>query len=64
MIIKYYINPKSVLIFANILLKNNVSQRRASDSVTGFSVHSKPADVQNVSCLGLCGKDICPKSSA
>ena len=27
-------------------------------------VLSNPADAQNVSCLGLCGRDICPKSSA
>ena len=25
---------------------------------------SNPADAQNVSCLGLCGREICPKSSA
>ena len=36
----------------------------ASDSVTNFSALSNPADTQNVSCLGLCGRDICPKSYA
>ena len=25
---------------------------------------SNPADAQNVSCLGLCSRDICPKSSS
>ena len=39
-------------------------KRGASDSVTDSSVLSNPADAQNVSCLGLCGRDICPKSSA
>ena len=29
-----------------------------------LSVLSNPADDQNVSCLGLCSKDICPKNSA
>ena len=28
------------------------------------STLSSLADTQNVSCLGLCGRDICPKSSA
>ena len=40
------------------------SQRGTSDSVTDSSVLSNPVDAQNVSCLGLCGRDICPKSSA
>ena len=41
------------------------SQHGASDdSVTDFSVLLNPADAQNVSCLGLCGMDICPKSYA
>ena len=40
------------------------TQRRASDSVTEFSVLLNHADVQNVSCLGLCGRDICSKSIA
>ena len=38
--------------------------RGASDSVTDSLTFSNPADAQNVSCLGLCGSDICPKSSA
>ena len=29
-----------------------------------FLMLSNTADAQNVSCLGLCGRDICPKSSA
>ena len=36
----------------------------ASDSITDSPTLSNPADAQNVSCLGLCGRDICPKSSA
>ena len=40
------------------------SRRGASDSVTDSSVLSNPVDAQNVSCLGLCGRNICPKSSA
>ena len=36
----------------------------ASDSVTDSSVLSNPVDAQNVSCLGLCGRDICLKRSA
>ena len=27
------------------------------------STLSNPAEAQNVSCLGICGRDICPKSS-
>ena len=40
------------------------SQRGASDSIACFSALSNPADAQNVSCLGLCGRDICPKRYA
>ena len=40
------------------------SRRGASDSVTDSPMLSNPSDVQNVSCLGLCGRDICSKSSA
>ena len=36
----------------------------ASDNVTDSSVLSNPADAQDVSCLGLSGRDICPKSCA
>ena len=43
---------------------NNTSWREASDSETNSSMLSNPADAQNVSCLGLCGRNICPKSSA
>ena len=35
-----------------------------SNSITDSSMLSSPADAQNVSCLGLWGRDICPKSSA
>ena len=38
------------------------SRRGASDSVTDFSALSNPVDAQNVSCLGLCARDICPKN--
>ena len=44
--------------------KCSVSQRGVSDSVTESSLISKPADAQNVSYLGLCGRYICPKRSA
>ena len=44
--------------------KCSVSRRGVSDSVTESSLISKPADAQNVSCLGLYGRVICPKSSA
>ena len=40
------------------------SQRGVFDSITDSSVVSNPADAQNVSCMGLCSRDICPKSSA
>ena len=40
------------------------SRREASDSITDSSVLSNPTDAQNVYCLGLCGRDICPKSTA
>ena len=39
-------------------------QRGASDNITDFSMLSNPAGAQNISCLGLCGRDICPKSNA
>ena len=39
------------------------NQREASNSVTDSLALSNPADAQNVSCLGLCSKDICPKIS-
>ena len=42
----------------------SASQRSTSDSVTDSSVLSNSADAQNVSCLGLCGRGICPKSYA
>ena len=36
----------------------------ASNSVTDFSALSNPAGAQNISCLGLCGNDSCPKGYA
>ena len=39
----------------------NASRHGASDSVTDSSVLSNPTDAQNVSCLRLCGRDICPE---
>ena len=40
------------------------NQREVSDKVANFSVLSNPADGQNVSCLALCDRDICPISYA
>ena len=40
----------------------STSQRGASDSFTELSVLSNPDDAHNVSCLGLCDRDIYPKS--
>ena len=42
----------------------HASQRGAFDSVAYFSALSNPADIQNVSCLGLCDKNICSKNYA
>ena len=53
-----------MIIFLFYLLYDVASRRGASGSVTDSSVLSNPADAQNVSCLGLCGRDIRPKSSA
>ena len=39
------------------------SRRGVSYSVTDSSVRSNPADAYNVSSLGLCDSDICPKNS-
>ena len=50
--------------FISMLTKIKINQRGASDCVANFSVLSNPADAQNASCLGLCGKDMCPKSYA
>ena len=54
--------PERTLTYINTR-KTNASRHGASDSVTDSSVLSNPADAENVSCLGLCGRDICPKSS-
>ena len=49
--------------FQNMLMYILIASRRgAYDSVTDSSVLSNPADTQNVSCLGHCGWDICPKT--
>ena len=40
----------------------NASKRGASDSVADFSELSNPDNGQNVSCLGLYGRNICLKS--
>ena len=40
------------------------SQHGTSDSITDLSMLSNPAGAQNVSCLGLCGRDNCPKNYA
>ena len=37
---------------------NHTNQHGASDSIGNFSALSNPADTKNVSCLGLCGRDI------
>ena len=53
-----------ILFFISVALYSFASRRGSSDSVTDSSVLSNPLDAQNVSCLGLCGRDICPRSSA
>ena len=58
---KLFYENKYFSIFSILCL---ASRRGASDSVTDSSTLSNPADAQNVSCLGLFGRDICPKSSA
>ena len=40
----------------------NVLSGGASNSITDFSMLSNPTGIQNVSCLELCGRNICPKS--
>ena len=48
---------------SNRIFKYHIaSQRGASDNDS--STLSNPADAQNVSCLGLYGRDIIQKSSA
>ena len=51
-------------ITLHFLFSPKASQREASDSVIYFSALSNLADVQNVTCLGLCASDIFPKSFA
>ena len=46
------------------IYKLTSSQHGSSDNVAIFSALSNPADTNNVSCLELCGRDICPKSYA
>ena len=50
--------------YASLPMKDFASWRGVSDSITDSSMLLSPADAQNVSCLGLCGRDICPRSSA
>ena len=38
-----------------------IEECRASDNGTDFSEFSNPADAQNDSCMGLCGRGICSK---
>ena len=51
---------KTIICIISVLF----DQRGASYSVTDFSMLSNPAGTQNVSCLGLCDWDICPKNYA
>ena len=60
----YFYMIVNLKFFTLIYFTTSTSLRGASDSVTDSSVLSNPADAHNVSCLGLCGRDICPKSSA
>ena len=52
--------PQQVLMKSlNNVIYNSISndsRRVASDNVTDSSVLSNPANAQNVSCLGLCGR--------
>ena len=52
--------------FVQLFIGRNqeLNMRGAFDSDIDSSVLSNPADARNASCLGLCGRDICPKSSA
>ena len=55
------------VIIEIFLLPNDshlASQRGASDSFAYVLLLSNSADVYIASCLGLCGRDICPKSYA
>ena len=54
----------AVVLGLNIYKNLNIQNCGASDSVTDSSVLSNPTDAQNVFCLGLCSRDIYPKSSA
>ena len=42
----------------------NPNHRGPSDSITDILMLSNSAGAQNIFCLGLCGRDICPKSYA
>ena len=44
--------------YFQIYIQKSTSQLGASDSVAYFSALLNSADAQNVSCLGLCGRDI------
>ena len=43
-------------------LYKHACQHGPSDSVFDFSVPSNPAGAQNIFCLGLRGRNICPKT--
>ena len=61
------VNYDSYIIEVNIPLHENPKLNAIFGAfviVTKSLMLSNPADAQNVSCLGLCGRDIFPKSSA
>ena len=43
-------------------MNKTASQRGASNNIIDFSKLSYPDGSHNSSCLGLCDKNICPKS--
>ena len=47
------------LFILNAHFAHFASQCVAYDSITDISMLSNPAGTQNISCLGLCGRDIC-----
>ena len=46
----------------NLLIPSNCVEQLITDNITDFIIHSNPACLQNVSCLGLCDRDICPEN--
>ena len=63
---KQHIILQVVIIFYSFLViiieYYLASQRETFDCITDFSVFSNPINVQTISCLGLCGRDTCPKN--